>query len=266
MSPCSTTTGRCGARSRCRSSSTSSSGAGGRWRSTTRRCASASRSRRPTRATTRWLERRDHQALPGRRQRPEAADRRASSQAFDGDEPSRTYDAAAAAFLADGRAPDAAAARTATCAYQPMVELLRYLEANGFTTLHRLRRRPRLHAPRSPEPVYGIPPERVIGSELRPRVPRATTAAAPSSTRARSTSSTTARRSRSRIWSRIGRRPALAVRQLQRRHPDAAVRRQPRVAPAARRPRRRASASSPTTAGAETALEQAGRRAGSTSA
>ena len=32
------------------------------------------------------------------------------------------------------------------CAYVPMVELLRYLEANGFSDLHRLGRRPRLHA------------------------------------------------------------------------------------------------------------------------
>ena len=30
--------------------------------------------------------------------------------------------------------------------YQPMLELLRYLEQHGFTLLHRLRRRPRFHA------------------------------------------------------------------------------------------------------------------------
>jgi FMN phosphatase YigB (HAD superfamily) len=33
------------------------------------------------------------------------------------------------------------------CAYAPMVELLRYLDEKGVLELHRLRRRPRLHAP-----------------------------------------------------------------------------------------------------------------------
>ena len=47
--------------------------------------------------------------------------------------------------------------------YQPMLELLAYLRANGFKTLHRLRRRRRIHA-RLAEQVYGIPPEQVAGS------------------------------------------------------------------------------------------------------
>ena len=52
-----------------------------------------------------------------------------------------------------------------TCGFVPMVELLRYLEANGFTTYiasggDRDFMRPFAEA------LYGIPPERVIGSAL----------------------------------------------------------------------------------------------------
>jgi hypothetical protein len=52
-----------------------------------------------------------------------------------------------------------------TCGYAPMVELLRYLEANGFTTYiasggDRDFMRPFAGT------LYGIPPERVIGSAL----------------------------------------------------------------------------------------------------
>jgi len=52
-----------------------------------------------------------------------------------------------------------------TCGFTPMVELLRYLEANGFTTYiasggDRDFMRPFAQA------LYGIPPERVIGSAL----------------------------------------------------------------------------------------------------
>ena len=45
-----------------------------------------------------------------------------------------------------------------------MVELLRYLEANVLHLLHRVRRWSRFHATRSPSTIYGIPPERVVGS------------------------------------------------------------------------------------------------------
>jgi phosphoserine phosphatase len=52
-----------------------------------------------------------------------------------------------------------------TCGFAPMVELLRYLEANGFSTYiasggDRDFMRPFAHR------IYGIPPERVIGSAL----------------------------------------------------------------------------------------------------
>src|SRR4029434_2455180 len=51
------------------------------------------------------------------------------------------------------------------CGFAPMVELLRYLEANGFSTYiasggDRDFMRPFAHR------IYGIPPERVIGSAL----------------------------------------------------------------------------------------------------
>jgi phosphoserine phosphatase len=52
-----------------------------------------------------------------------------------------------------------------SCGFAPMVELLRYLEANGFSTYiasggDRDFMRPFAHS------IYGIPPERVIGSAL----------------------------------------------------------------------------------------------------
>ncbi len=52
--------------------------------------------------------------------------------------PSRSI-GAGAAFFADAMHPTLGRPYT-SCGYQPMVELLRYLEANGFTDLHRLRR------------------------------------------------------------------------------------------------------------------------------
>ena len=49
------------------------------------------------------------------------------------------------------------------CAYTPMIELLRYLEANGFTTLIASGGDRDFMRSISDE-IYGIPPERVIGS------------------------------------------------------------------------------------------------------
>jgi len=43
-----------------------------------------------------------------------------------------------------------------TCGFVPMIELLRYLEANGFTT----------YIAFGGEGLYGLPPERIIGSAL----------------------------------------------------------------------------------------------------
>ena len=49
------------------------------------------------------------------------------------------------------------------CGYQPMVELLRYLEANGFTTLIASGGDRDFMRPFAGD-LYGIPPERVVGS------------------------------------------------------------------------------------------------------
>ena len=52
-----------------------------------------------------------------------------------------------------------------SCAFAPMLELLRYLEANGFTTYIASGGDRDFMRPFA-EQVYGIPPERVIGSAL----------------------------------------------------------------------------------------------------
>jgi len=51
------------------------------------------------------------------------------------------------------------------CGYKPMIELLRYLEANGFTTLIASGGGRDFLRPITQE-MYGIPPERVIGSSV----------------------------------------------------------------------------------------------------
>lgn len=68
------------------------------------------------------------------------------------------------AFFAEAQHPTLGRAYTA-CAYLPMVELLRYLEANGFTNYivsggGRDFMRPVTMS------MYGVPPERVIGSSV----------------------------------------------------------------------------------------------------
>jgi hypothetical protein len=68
------------------------------------------------------------------------------------------------AFFADARHPTLNRPYTA-CGYAPMVELLRYLEANGFTNYivsggGRDFMRP------ITGPLYGVPPERVVGSSV----------------------------------------------------------------------------------------------------
>jgi phosphoserine phosphatase len=85
------------------------------------------------------------------------------NEAFEG----MTVDAyadAVAAFFADAEHPTLKRPYTA-CAYQPMVELLRYLEANGFSTfIASGGDRDFMRA--ISQPVYGIPAERVIGSSF----------------------------------------------------------------------------------------------------
>ena len=109
------------------------------------------------------------------------------------------------------------------CGYAPMVELLRYLEANGFTTFIASGGDRDFMRAITGE-IYGIPPERVIGStnalqyQDGPDGGTIVYLAKPDVFDDGPAKPV-------RIWSRIGRRPILAVRQLQRRHPDAAVRR-----------------------------------------
>jgi phosphoserine phosphatase len=72
------------------------------------------------------------------------------------------YAAAAEAFLGAAQHPTLGR-RLRDCGYRPMVEVLRYLEANGFNTFiasggDRDFMRPVTTA------IYGIPPERVVGS------------------------------------------------------------------------------------------------------
>ena len=81
------------------------------------------------------------------------------------------------------------------CGYAPMVELLRYLEANGFTNYIASGGDRDFMRPVA-EDLYGVPPERVIGSALGHSPTRRRTAGRAWSTRPRWTSSTTARRSR----------------------------------------------------------------------
>ena len=88
-----------------------------------------------------------------------------------------------------------------------MVELLRYLEANGFATYIASGGDRDFMRPFAGE-LYGIPPERVIGSSLGPRLPARTTHAA-----ALQVEDGVLRRRPEkpvRIWSRIGRRPLVA--------------------------------------------------------
>ena len=94
--------------------------------------------------------------------------------------------------------------------YQPMLELLAYLRENGFKTYIVSGGGIEFMRPWT-ERVYGIPPEQVIGSSSRDRVP----AAAGRQARAdhgcrRSTSSTTRPASPSGSSKFIGRRPILA--------------------------------------------------------
>jgi phosphoserine phosphatase len=72
------------------------------------------------------------------------------------------YATAANAFLCDGRHPTLGRGFR-DCGYLPMIELLRYLEANGFTTFIASGGDRDFMRPVTEE-VYGIPAERVIGS------------------------------------------------------------------------------------------------------
>ena len=117
------------------------------------------------------------------------------------------YQAAAHSFLHQGRHPTLRR-RFAECGYRPVIELLGYLEANGFTNYiasggDRDFMRPVTQA------VYGIPAERVIGSSNALRY-------VPGEGRgsivylAEADVFDDAPVKRVRIWSRVGRQPILA--------------------------------------------------------
>ncbi|MGH3044129.1 MAG: HAD family hydrolase [Gaiellaceae bacterium] len=74
------------------------------------------------------------------------------------------YDAAVANFFADARHPTLGR-RYDACGYQPMIELLGYLEANGFTCYIASGGDRDFMRPIAGR-LYGVPPERVIGSSL----------------------------------------------------------------------------------------------------
>ena len=68
-------------------------------------------------------------------------------------------------WLEDGGPSGRCTGRILMCGFVPMVELLRYLEANGFTTYIASGGDRDFMRPFA-EQIYGIPPERVIGSAL----------------------------------------------------------------------------------------------------
>jgi phosphoserine phosphatase len=128
-------------------------------------------------------------------------------QAFRG-WPVEDYEREADAFLHHARHPTLRRG-LAECGYQPMVELVRYLEANEFTC-YVAAGGDRDFMRTLAEATYGIPPERVIGSAAALRYRESPEGGAvvfrglpdvfddgPSKP--------------VRIWSRIGRRPILAV-------------------------------------------------------
>jgi phosphoserine phosphatase len=108
------------------------------------------------------------------------------------------------AFFAEAKHPTLGRPYT-SCGYLPMVELLRYLEANGFTCYivsggGRDFMRPVTSA------LYGVPPERVVGSSvgLAYQDGNLTTTAQPEFLDDGPMKPV-------RLWSRIGRRPILAA-------------------------------------------------------
>jgi phosphoglycolate phosphatase-like HAD superfamily hydrolase len=109
-----------------------------------------------------------------------------------------------AAFFAEARHPTLGRTYTA-CGYQPMVELLQYLEANGFTNYivsggGRDFMRPVTGA------MYGVPPERVVGSSVG-----VTFADGHLVTTAQPEFLNDGPVKPARIWGRTGRRPILAA-------------------------------------------------------
>ena len=132
-----------------------------RWPRPTRRCATSSRGRRATSATSRWLGGAMVKHYHGD-DGDMVADGR-PPRAFAGDD-RRRLRGEVADVLHDGQHPTLKRPYR-SCGYQPMVELLRYLEANGFAT-YIASGGDRDFMRAVADELYGIPPERVIGSAL----------------------------------------------------------------------------------------------------
>jgi hypothetical protein len=75
------------------------------------------------------------------------------------------YDQLVLSFIGEADHPPTLGRPYRTCGYTPMVELLRYLEANGFTNYIASGGDRDFMRPIAGD-LYGIPPERVIGSAL----------------------------------------------------------------------------------------------------
>jgi phosphoserine phosphatase len=118
------------------------------------------------------------------------------------------YENAAGAFVRQGQHPSLG--RTfGECAYVPMIELLDYLEANGFTSYSASGGDRDFMRPITQE-IYGIPPERVIGSSNGLRYDE-DDGGGSISYLAEPDVFDDGPTKPIRIWSRIGRRPVLAV-------------------------------------------------------
>ena len=96
-----------------------------------------------------------------------------------------------------------------SCAFVPMIELLRYLEANGFTTYIASGGDRDFMRPFA-EQLYGIPPERVIGSALGLNF-QSDTESTQLLYKSKIEFFDDGPEKPVRIWSRIGRRPILAA-------------------------------------------------------
>ncbi|MCL2533768.1 MAG: haloacid dehalogenase-like hydrolase [Nocardiaceae bacterium] len=118
------------------------------------------------------------------------------------------YDARVTGFFGAADHPTLARPYTG-CGYKPMVELLRYLEANGFTTYIASGGDRDFMRPIAGE-LYGVPPERIIGSALGISY-RAGEGYPDLLYKAAMDFFDDGPEKPVRIWSRIGRRPILSV-------------------------------------------------------
>jgi len=119
------------------------------------------------------------------------------------------YADAAAAFLGAARHPTLDRP-LAACGYLPMVELLRFLEANGFT-VYIASGGDRDFMRVVTEEIYGIPPERVIGSSNALRWQEDGATGGSIVYLAEPDVFDDGPVKPVRIWSRVGRRPILAA-------------------------------------------------------